>query len=162
MANLFVASEIVAMNATEEHNGYEFYKALAESAKTQKLREAAKRIAEQEKRHEKRFQRWLDQLGEHEPTESYPGEYDAYLKALLSNTTFESEEAAREAATGAETDARAVEIALQMEKNTLLLLQELRKHVPEKDLQLVDETVREEENHLVELSQLKDELLGKN
>ncbi|NOZ56580.1 MAG: ferritin family protein [Calditrichaeota bacterium] len=162
MANLFVASEIVAMNVTEERNGYEFYKALAATAKTQKLREAARRIAEQEKRHEERFRRWLDELGEHQPTESYPGEYDAYVKALLSNTTFTDEEAARKAAEGAETDARAVEIALQMEKNTLLLLQELRKHIPEKDLKLVDETVREEEDHLVELSQLKDELQGKN
>ncbi len=162
MADLFVASEIVAMNVTEERNGYEFYKALAATAKTQKLREAARRIAEQEKRHEERFRRWLDELGEHQPTESYAGEYDAYVKALLSNTTFTDEEAARKAAERAETDARAVEIALQMEKNTLLLLQELRKHIPEKDLKLVDETVREEEDHLVELSQLKDELQGKN
>ncbi len=162
MASLFIASEIVAMNVTEERNGYEFYKTLAANAKTQKLRDAARRISEQEKRHEQRFRRWLEELGEHQPVESYPGEYDAYVKALLSNTTFTDEEAARKAAAEAETDAKAVEVALQMEKNTLLLLQELRKHIPEKDLRLVDETVREEEDHLVELTQLRNELQGRN
>ena len=158
MANLFLASEIVAMNVTEEKNGYEFYTALCKTARSQKLRETAARIAQQEKRHEERFRKWLDELEPHEPTESYPGEYDAYVKALLRNKTFPDEEAARKMAQEAETDLRAVEIALQMEKNTLLLLQELRKHVPEKDLAFVDATVREEEDHLAELTDLRDQL----
>ena len=158
MANLFVASEIIAMNVTEEKNGYEFYQALSQSAHSQKLREAASRIAKQEKRHEERFRKWLDELEPHQPNESYPGEYDAYVKALLRNKTFPDDEAARKMALEAETDLSAVEIALQMEKNSLLLLQELRKHVPEKDLAFVDATVREEEDHLAQLTDLREEL----
>jgi rubrerythrin len=158
MANLFLASEIVAMNVTEEHNGYEFYQALSRSAKTQELREAASRIAQQEKRHEERFRKWLAELEPHQPVESYPGEYDAYVKALLRHRTFPDEDAARKMALEAETDLRAVEVALQMEKNTLLLLQELRKHCPERDLAFVDATVREEEDHLIELTELRDQL----
>lgn len=158
MADLFVASEIVAMNVTEEKNGYEYYTALAQSAQTQKLREAARRIAQQEKRHEERFQKWLSEMDEHEPFESYPGEYDAYVKTLLENRTFPGDEAARRMASEAATDLEAVEIALQMEKNTLLLLQELRRHIQEKDLAFVDATVREEEDHLIQLSELKKDL----
>ncbi|MDZ7373295.1 MAG: ferritin family protein [candidate division KSB1 bacterium] len=158
MANLFLASEIVAMNVTEERNGYEFYKALASSAKSSRLREAAERIAQQEKRHEERFRKWLTELEPHHSVESYPGEYDAYVRALLRNRTFPDDAAARKMATEAQSDLQAVELALQMEKNTLLLLQELRKHCPEQDLAFVDATVREEEDHLIELTEIREQL----
>jgi rubrerythrin len=151
MANLFYANEIVKMNITEEQNGAAYYSALAEKAKSKKLREAAARIAEQERHHEKLFTELLERLGEPEVMESYPGEYDAYVKALLDYKIFPDAEAAA-AMAREKSDADAVRLAIQTERNTLLLLEELRKHVPDAQRQYVDVTIREEQQHLADLN----------
>ncbi len=157
MANLFYANEIVKMNITEEQNGAAYYMALSESARSKKLRETAARIAEQERHHEQLFTELLEKLGEPDVHESYPGEYDAYVKALLAYKIFPDPAAAASMARE-KTDAEAVKLAIQTERNTLLLLEELRKHVPAAQRQYVDLTIREEQQHLTDLNALLAEL----
>lgn len=157
MGSLFYANEIVKMNITEEQNGAAYYTALAEKARSKKLREAAARIAAQERHHEKLFTELLEKLGEPDIAETYPGEYDAYVKALLNYKIFPDAEAAA-AMAREKTDAEAVRLAIQTERNTLLLLEELRKHVPDAQRKYVDITIREEQQHLADLNAILAEL----
>lgn len=157
MGNLFYANEIVKMNITEEQNGAAYYTALAEKARSKKLRAAAARIAEQERHHEKLFTELLEKLGEPDVAESYPGEYDAYVKALLNYKIFPDAESAA-AMAREKSDADAVKLAIQTERNTLLLLEELRKHVPDAERKYVDVTIREEQQHLADLNAILAEL----
>ena len=60
---IFQVSEIVQMAVDEEHNGYYFYKTLAECADHPGLREMAVTLAEQEQGHEKAFIKLRDELG---------------------------------------------------------------------------------------------------
>ncbi len=153
MANLFLASEILEMNVTEEHNGAAFYGALSQNAKSEVLREAAAAIAQQELRHEARFARMLDALPAAEPHESYPGEYDVYIQQLVKNRMFSDEEDAIATAI-ALSDKAAVEFAMQTEQATLNLLRELEQHIDPRELPLVQETITEEEEHLVQLKKI--------
>ncbi|MBC7187205.1 MAG: hypothetical protein H5U38_09245 [Calditrichaeota bacterium] len=157
MGHLFYANEIVKMNITEEQNGAAYYSALAKKAKSKKLREAAARIAEQERHHEKLFTELLERLGEPDVAESYPGEYDAYVKALLNYKIFPDAEAAA-AMAQEKSDVDAVKLAIETERNTLLLLEELRKHVPDAQRKHVDVTIREEQQHLADLNAILAEL----
>ena len=158
MANLFFTSEILEMNVTEERNGAAYYQALSESAQSLTLRDTAAQIAEQEKHHEQRFKSMLEKLKKPKPMESYPGEYNAYVQALLDDKIFPDDKAAQEMARSARSDLEAVNTALSMEQKTLLLLNELRKHVNPKEISYVDATIEEEQAHLVQLTDLKKKL----
>ena len=94
MGGLFKVSEIVQMAIDEEHNGYFFYNALADCADSDALKEVAKRLAEQERGHEKAFTALRDRLGGYQPHETYPGEYADYVAVLVGGKTFPDEEAA--------------------------------------------------------------------
>jgi rubrerythrin len=147
MANLFLAAEILEMNVTEEHNGAAFYQQVAAKSTNPLIKKQAAEIAESEKHHEAQFQNMLAGLERPEPRESYPGEYDAYVQALLKNKMFDDEEDARQKA-GQWSDREALEYALKTEEATLTLLRELCKHIDAKELVIVKVTMDEEENHI--------------
>lgn len=157
MSNLFLASEIMAINISEERNGAVFYNTLADSTMNAKLEKAARAIAEQEKYHEKRFSDMLEKLEKPEPDESYAGEYDAYLQALTRNKIFNDEHEARERAAKL-SDIDAIKFALKTEEATLKLLRELVKNIDPRDLYIVNETIQEEEQHISQLNELLTEL----
>lgn len=157
MANLFFASEIVKMNITEEKNGAAYYTSLSNSAKSKALRKEAARIAEQEKMHEKLFTELSERLGEPTVDETYPGEYQQYVDALLNRKIFPDEDSAVKMASE-KSDVDAVNLAIETERNTLLLLEELRKHVPDNELKYVDETINEERQHLIDLNKILEKL----
>ncbi|MBN2355815.1 hypothetical protein JXO59_06855 [candidate division KSB1 bacterium] len=153
MANLFLASEIMEMSIIEERNGAAFYAALADATSNEKLREAAAAIAAQEKMHELRFTKMHEQLEQSEPSESYPGEYDAYIQSLLRNKMFSDEEDAISSASNMN-EKEAIEFALRTEQAALNLYHELQKHIDQRDLDAIQETITEEENHVTQLQEL--------
>jgi len=155
---LFKVSEIVQMAIDEEHNGTIFYNALAGCAASDALKETAARLAEEERGHEKAFTALRDQLGVHQPHETYPGEYADYVAVLVGGKTFPDEEGAIQLAQQAGGDVMAIDTAIAFEKNTLLFLNEMRKLVPEKDRATVDVLIDEERQHLVDLSAIRGEL----
>ncbi len=157
MANLFVASEILQINIAEEKNGAAFYGTLANTAKSKTLRKAAAEIAVQEKNHEKIFTDLLEKVREREPQETYPGEFDAYIKALMGNKMFDNEEIARETAKS-KSDEEAVKLAIQAEKATLKLLNELKQHVEKEEEKYVLLTIQEEEDHVTQLNEILEKL----
>jgi rubrerythrin len=153
MANLFLASEILEMNVVEERNGAAFYSRLSERSLNPEIKKQAAEIAVQEKHHETLFTKLLQECEQPDPVETYPGEYDGYLQALLKNKMFSDEQ---DAALKAEqwSDQEALEYALKTEQATLNLLKELAKHIHPKELPIVQLTVDEEENHITLLNEL--------
>ena len=152
---VFNVAEVVQMAIEEEHNGVRFYEALEACAQNPTLKEAARRLAAQERYHEERFTKLRDTLGTRPLPESYPGEYADYMGALMAGKTFPNEEAAARLAQEAGGDLQAVATALLFEKNTLLFLGEMRRLVPRKDHKTVDELIDEERQHLVDLTNIR-------
>ena len=153
MANLFLASEILEINIIEERNGAAYYISLSESTKNKELAKAAAEIAEQEKTHEKRFTKMLDQVRAREPEESYAGEFNSYIQALMNEKMFPDEEAARIAAMN-KSDEDAIYIALKTEEATLKILNSLKENVDSSEMKYVDLTVKEEQDHVARLNQI--------
>jgi len=153
MANLFLASEILEMNVQEERNGAAFYQRLSQRSTDPRIKKETAEIAQQEKHHEALFAKMLEECEPAEPVETYPGEYDGYLQALLKNKMFSDEQDAEEKATGW-SDREALSYALKTEQATLNLLKELSKHIDPRELPLIQATVDEEENHCQVLTEL--------
>ncbi|MGC9453341.1 MAG: ferritin family protein [Phycisphaerae bacterium] len=155
MPEQFEVAELVKIGVEDERSGVAFYSRLADSAKDSGLRSIFADLAEQEKFHQKRFEDMLERLGGVKTPEEYPGQYMAYLSALTSGRAFPDPAAAERAAENCGSDAEAVELASRYERDTLMLMNEMRPLVGEKDRGTVDELIREEQTHLVTLSEAR-------
>ena len=156
MAALFSAAELLNIAIREEVTGATYYRALAKKAESAELRDFALKTAEMEDEHAARFRTLLETIGEYKPMgESYSGEYEEYLSYLIEGRIFPMGEEGEALAARQESDKQAVETAVEIEKNTLLLYQELVRFVPEKDRTVLQGIMDEERLHLLQFAMFK-------
>ena len=161
MSKMFQVSELVQVGVDDEKSGVAFYSALAEKTKDAELKKTFADLAQQERCHQRRFEEMLAELGgEYKAPESYADEYLTYVRTLTTQRAFPDERAARRAAEACEDDRSALDLALRFERDTLILMNEMRGMVREKDRNVVDELIAEEQSHLVVLSQARQKLSG--
>jgi len=158
MSPLFHVAELVRIGVEDERSGVAFYDALAAKTSDADLRKLYEDLTTQERYHQKRFERLLEELGDVKPTESYPGEYVDYLRAMLDSRAFQAPGAAAKMAGECADDKAALDLAIRFERDTLILMKELREMVREKDRKTVDDLAREEQGHLVELGRARAKL----
>jgi len=156
MAELFEISELVKVAVEDERTGVVFYSKLAE--KSEHLRETFAELASAEEFHLAQFQEMLSELGGVQSREQYPGEYMAYLQALTTERAFPDEATAIRMAEECDGDAEAIQLANRFERDTLVLLNEMRKLVPDKHSAIVDKIAQEEQAHLVTLTEAREKL----
>lgn len=155
---LFNVRELISMAVKDEETGIAFYQALAEVAGNSAVKEKALEISKQEAVHARRFQQMIDEIGEYKPREQYSGQYDAYVQALLDGRAFPEPEKAADKARAAASDGEAIRIAMGLEKDTLLFLQEMKGLIKPEYTNYVQEIIEEERAHLAELTALKGKL----
>jgi hypothetical protein len=97
----------------------------------------------------------LEGLGDYAPQEEYPGQYRAFLSALIESRAFPSPAEAARRARAARSDAEAVDLALRLEKETLVLFGEIKPMLPPGNASLVEAVVGEERQHLTDLARLR-------
>lgn len=155
MGIIFAGSEIVELGVQVEKNGRDFYNTLVRQSKHKDAKERFKYLAGEEEKHIATFQRILDKLEKYEPPESYPGEYFAYMNALASDYVFTKKDKGKEIAKNITSDKEAVDMGIGFEKDSILFYEGMRRVVPEYDHKVLDELIRQEQNHLRQLSDLK-------
>jgi len=155
---LFDVRELISMAVKDEETGIAFYRGLAEATDSDLVKERCRDISEQEKQHRSRFKSLLDDLGEIEPVEEYPGQYEKYVNNLLETRAFPEPKDAEEDARSCDSDEEGINTAIRLEKDTLLFLQEMRRFIPDTHTDYVNEVVQEERDHLSELTELKEKI----
>ncbi len=155
MSGIFKGSEIVEVGIRIEKNGLEFYRSLADSSQNERVRESCQYLAAEEKKHVEDFENLLPSLSKYIPPESYPGEYEAYVKTLAEEHVFTDDSVVRDMIRKAPSDKEAIQIAIGFEKDSILFFGEMRKFVPDKDQKVIEELIRQEREHLSKLSELK-------
>ena len=158
MVNIFAGSEIVELGIQIEKNGKDFYNALVEQSKSQKAKEKFKYLAGEEEKHIAVFQTILDSVHKYEPPETYPGEYFAYMNALARDYVFTQKDKGREIAKNIKGDKEAIELGIGFEKDSIIFYVGMKKVVPEYDHKIVDKLIAQEQDHLRQLSELKESL----
>jgi rubrerythrin len=154
MTEVLKVGEMVQMGVEDERTGLAFYRELAKTARSEVVRKAATRFGDMEEVHLKAYTVMLKDVEGYEPRESYTGEYLAYLQALLRGKLFPPEEEAIRMVRDAKSDRAAVEMAIQFERNTLLLFNEIVKFLPPKDQSIVAKLIAEEQLHVTQLTGL--------
>jgi rubrerythrin len=158
MSQMFVVSEVVAVAVEDEKSGVAFYSALAGKAKDAALKRTFANLAEQERYHQQRFEKMLKDLGDYKPPDSYADEYVTYLRTLMTQRAFPDEAGARRAAVECPDDRAAVETSIRFERDTLILMGEMRGMVRPKDRPIVEQLMDEERAHLVVLGEARKRL----
>jgi len=158
VVNIFAGSEIVELGIQIEKNGRDFYNALVEQLKNQKAKETFKYLAGEEEKHIAVFQNILDSVHKYEPPESYPGEYFAYMNALARDYVFTQKDKGREIAKNVKGDKEAISLGIGFEKDSIIFYVGMKKVVPEYDHKIVDRLITQEQDHLRQLSELKESL----
>ena len=152
---LFDVRELIEMAVKDEETGIAFYKALADVTETPGIKKGCLAISKEEEGHAQRFRGMLDEIGDYQPIEEYPGQHEEYVRVLLEDRAFPEPEKAAEKARAARTDIEAIDIAMRLEKDTLLFLEQMKDFVPQTHGDYIQEIIAEERNHLTELYDLK-------
>lgn len=158
MRELFDISELVQIGLEDEISGVAFYSALAEQTSNPSLRTMFADLAQQEKYHKMRFEEILVTLGASKVVEEYPGQYMAYLRTMTDGRAFPDAQTAIHMAQQCADDAEALDLASRFERDTLILMNEMKGLVPPQDRDIVNELIREEQSHLVTLAQARKHL----
>jgi rubrerythrin len=148
---LLYISELIDIAVKDEQSGLEVYRAMAEVARDPRLRERFLAIALMEEAQLVWFRKMRAEIGEAKVAETYSGEDEEYLRALTAPAFPEPGDAAAFARKAA-SDIEAVDLAMRMEKESLLLLDNMRRHLGRKHHPYVNVVIDEEKQHLVELA----------
>ncbi len=157
---IFDPREMLKIAIRDEETGIAFYQSLASATRRPDVQSECLAIGKQEEVHAQRFRRMLDDLGDYTPQEEYPGQYEAFLNALVESRAFPSPAEAARRARAARSDAEAVDLAIRLEKDTFIFLAEIKPTLQPVHSGVVEEVISEERQHLTDLSRLKRTLAG--
>lgn len=149
----------IAINIEEE--GLEFYSLLMKSAKDEKVKEIFSQLALAEKKHMALFQKALLEVTDAATMAQGCEDYtvDLYLKDLVETGIFTKKGEARRLATEIKTDADALRIGIQAEKDSILYYTEAVKNTKhEGGKKAFEQLTNEEKKHLKILTEYLREL----
>ena len=155
MVESFSASEVVQIGIQIEKNGRDFYTALTESSKRDKVKEVFRFLAKEEEKHIRIFSDILSGFEQYKPSEAYTDEYFAYLKALSDTYVFTKENKGKEIALNIKDDIHAIDLGIGFEKESILLYLEMKNLVWEEGKVIIDRLIGEERGHLRKLMEIK-------
>lgn len=160
MSSIFNMAEVVDIGIEKEKQRRDFYREVADTTGEPELKELFQKLADWEEEHVLKFQSIRDRIDQVEPVESYPGEETEYMNALVADQLYR-DISPRELALTLKTPAEAIEKGIDFEKDAILFFRSLGIFLPLSGRQIIDELVREEKEHLVCLSRLREKYNNK-
>jgi rubrerythrin len=146
-----------------EENGMRFYTDASKATKVPRLKELFSTLAEEEARHISVFSGLADSVPEDAVAEGfdpYVTEASLYLKAMADQEVFTRADEGKKLAEEIFDERTALDLAIDMEKDSLLFYYEMQKMIREKDAHVVEELINQEKEHLKKLNKHKEELFG--
>lgn len=150
LSELSLGKDILRKAVANERNGMVFYQTMADTTVNDGARDMFARLAVEERAHEELFRKMLVGLGEDRSDYGYVGEYyrSMYVKDLMASSSFTGEKARNSLDKQLTSESEALEIAIGMEKDAILLFAEMRGRVPRRTLKTVEMVLDQEKKHL--------------
>ena len=158
----FNANEIFEMAIRIEENGARFYRKAAEFQSNEENRTVLEKLATMEDHHKLTFDKMRQRLFAAEKTVTVfdpNNESSQYLAAMADTHGGEGSPAAADALTGKESIKEIVDIAIGLEKESILFYLGLKDLVPPKyGKDKLDKIIGEERRHIIQLNALRKKL----
>lgn len=155
MGNIFSGSEVVEIGIQIEKNGRDYYNTLMAQSKDEKARELFKFLAGEEEKHILAFQKVLSAVQKYEPQGLDSDDYYAYMNDLASEHVFTQKDKGVAVAKAIKSDKEGIEKAIKFEEDSIVFYEGVKKIVPDYDLEVVENLIGQEQNHLKQLIELK-------
>ena len=156
MTDSFAGSDLINIAIGIERNQIAFYDIMSMSTENAETSDIFRHLAQMERQHIQIFQGMLDESNTYPEIENE--EYMSYLQTLADNAVFTDELVTSELATQADSDIKALELAIAAEKDSLLFYYQMRDMIPRQAYPAVSKIIDEEKSHLSQLSELKKRL----
>ncbi|HHV82021.1 MAG TPA: ferritin family protein [bacterium] len=152
--------EILEIAVKIEENGVLFYRTLAEQTRDKRIEELFRFLEGEEREHISVFKNIYENLTKKTFEKAFSEEEaNMYLHALIENRIFKKPEEI--ISTVSRNDGlSAVDIAIQVEKDTILYYYEILENLTGKEKDLVKELINQEKTHVYRLTTLKNTLRG--
>jgi len=157
MTQLLKTVEIVDMGIDKEKKRRDFYALAAEKFTEPKLKELFSKLRDWEESHITRFTEIRAAVKDYETKESFSGERSEYIETLLNDRLY-AEVTPEKFAAAVKTPQDAIRSGMSFEKDAILFFTELLPFVDQRMTGTITELIKEEREHLVYLSRLKNEL----
>lgn len=161
MANLFCASEVIEINIEARKRGLDFYNRVVKKTKSNDVKETFKWLATREAGQITLLNQILSKIEVCQPFELYPDEYSLYIQAMLKRHTFNNVKK-KDILKNIKTNADAVETAIAYEKDSLLILHEMKTFVRKNELKIINKLIKETQEDINRLNNLKKCLTNKD
>lgn len=158
MPTVFSANELLDIATGIERRGITFYDVMAKSTDNEETRAVFEDLVEMEREHLRIFEDMLVEISQFEPPEPAPEETHEYIRALIDEAVFTDDLITSEMAGQADSDIKALELAIGAEKDSVLFYYELKEMIPLRLAPLVNRIIGEEKKHLSQLTAIKKNL----
>jgi len=112
-------------------------------------------LAEAEVNHKRTFEKLLASVEKSNLTESYEGEYGAYLRSYVDNNLIFTKEVMDKQLSKIKDTAAALDFAIQRELDSILYYHEIKKLVPAAQHDTLEKIIEEERKHFQSLTAMK-------
>jgi rubrerythrin len=153
--SVFAASDIVEVAIRIEENGVNFYKFAEQIAKKEAEKKLFAELAQAEVAHKKTFEKLFAGMEKSNLTESYEGEYGAYLRSYVDNNLIFTKEIMDKQLSKIKDTAAALDFAIQRELDSILYYHEIKKLVPAAQHDAIEKIIEEERKHFLSLTAMK-------
>ncbi|MBC7321438.1 ferritin family protein [bacterium] len=153
--------EILEIAIRIEEDGVVFYESLANRTKNKEAVEIFRYLAGEEKEHIAVFKSiYKDLTGRRFDKAFNEEEANLYLHSLVENRVFKNQKEIKEFVEDARAELSAIELAIQIEKDTILYYYEILEGLEDREKNLVKEIISQEKTHIYRLTNLKNILRG--
>jgi rubrerythrin len=152
MPAAYSAKELIDIAIGIERRGIIYYDVIARSTEDDQARTVFEGLARMERVHLATFQHMLDDIGGARVNE---GEEEGYIATLLEDAVFTDDSVTADEAARADTDLKAMDLAINAEKDAILYYYELRDLLPAELASLVGRILGEEKRHLAQLTAIR-------
>ncbi len=158
MSISYHGNELINIAIGIERRGIAFYDIMSRSTENAATRSVFQYLVGMEQEHIKIFQDMLSEADKYETPETYAGEYEAYLQALVDSAVFIDDLAASEMASQVDSDIKALELGISAEKDSILFYYNMKELMPQRAQAAVNKIITEEKSHLRQLSEFRKKL----
>ncbi len=161
MANILQPAEIVEIGIEKEKKRRDFYALAADRFKGEKeLGDLFARLRDWEVEHIRKFEGIRDGMKKAQYTESYPGETEGYMDALVDSDLYAKITPERFAEI-VKTPVDALDRGIGFEKDAILFFNQLARFVEPANREVVEILIKEEQQHMIYLFNMKKEMSGR-
>lgn len=149
-------NDLISIAVQIEANGYVFYDNLAKGQQNEKLKEFFTRLADQERVHQQIFKSLTEQIEHSISISSWiEDEVSGYLKSFAEVSIFPAMEKSKRDLTLKQ----ALDIAINVEKDSIIFYSELLKYISD-EKKTIEAIINEEKKHLIDLLTVNREEFG--